>query len=252
MMTGGELVPTGIREELDLTICIPCLNEESRVVPAIENTCAAAREVGCSYEIFVIDDASTDGTSAAVEDFCRRHPDLPVKLHRNPYNLGLARSFVDTAFRGRGKYYRLVCGDNVDSKELIVRILREMGRADLIIPYHATISGKSWPRVALSKFYTWLVNVLSGYRLHYYNGHPIYRRFHVMRWASYNYGFGFQADLVTMLLDEGATHLEVAVAGSHVTKPRESTPLTLRNFVSTGHTLFDITLRRVRRVFFGR
>jgi hypothetical protein len=32
-----------------------------------------------------------------------------------------------------------------------------------------------------------------------------------MRWAPYNYGFGFQADLITMLLEEGADYVEVPV-----------------------------------------
>jgi glycosyltransferase involved in cell wall biosynthesis len=253
-MTTGETSssPGGIREELEVTFCIPCLNEETRVIPTVETVCAAMREVGGSFEIIVVDDGSTDGTAAAVEAFRGKHPDLPVRLHRNPRNMGLARSFVDTAFRGRGRHYRLICGDNVESQETLVRILREKDQADLVIPYHATLEGKSAARIAISNLYTGLVNLLSGYDLHYYNGHPLYRRYHVMRWASYNYGFGFQADLVTMLLDEGATHREIAVDGRHCEKERGTTPLNLRNFVSTGHTLFDISLRRVRRMAFGR
>jgi hypothetical protein len=176
---------------------------------------------------------------------------MPVVLHKNPQNLGLARGFVETAFHGRGRYYRLVCGDNVEPKETMVTLLKMLGRADLILPYYPVLPGKSAVRRSISKTFTFLVDFLSGHQVNYYNGCALYRRFHVMRWAPYNYGFGFQADLITMLLDEGATFVQVPVSGFHYVKEGGKSPLNFRNFVSTGHTLFEIFLRRVRRTIFG-
>lgn len=236
--------------EVELSLFVPCLNEEVRVVSTLRTIHAAMLELGYSYEIIVVDDGSTDRTSAVVQDFITSNPDIPVTLHRNPWNLGLARSFVDTAFRGRGQYYRLICGDDVEPKEAIVTICRNLGKADIIVPYHPVLPGKSRFRSIVSKTYTILVNLISGYSLHYYNGCALYRRFHVMRWAPYNYGFGFQADLITRLLDEGATHFEVPVNVSHLTKAEGRSPLNFRNFVSTGHTLFEMLLRRIRRETF--
>jgi glycosyltransferase involved in cell wall biosynthesis len=239
----------GIREDLDLTLFVPCLNEETRIVPTLETVRDAMAELGNSYEVIVVDDGSTDRTAEVVEEFCRRNPQMPVCLHRNKRNHGLSYSFVDTAFRGRGRYYRLVCGDNVEPKESMIRILREMGKADIIIPYYPSLPGKSRIRKAISRIYTVIVDLLSGYRIRYYNGCALYSRFHVMRWASYNYGFGFQADLITKLLDEGATFLEVPIDGFHLTRDRGSA-LNLRNFISTGHTLFEILLRRIRKIVY--
>lgn len=246
-------VPTEARratDEVDLTILVPCLNEEMRVVPTLQTIEVAMIELGCSYEVIVVDDGSTDCTSAVVEDFIRSNPQMPVRLQRHPRNLGLARTFVDTAFRGRGRFYRLVCGDNVEPKETMVSICRKMGEADIIAPYYPVLPGKSRIRRVISKTYTILVNIISGYSLRYYNGCALYLRYHIMRWAPYNYGFGFQSDLITRLLDEGATYVEVAVTGYHLTKEKGHTPLNFRNFVSTGHTLFEILLRRIRRAMF--
>jgi len=250
--TGRALEPTpaGVREEIDLTIFIPCLNEESRVIPTLETVRAALAESGHTYEVIAVDDGSTDRTAAVIEEFCRANPAMPVRLHRNPRNFGLSRSFVDTAFRGRGRYYRLVCGDNVDSKESMLAMLRLMGRADIIIPHYPVLPGKSRTRKFISRLYTVIVDLLSGNRIKYYNGCALYRRYDVMRWASYNYGFGFQAVLITTLLDEGATYLEVPLSGFHLTKDRGS-PLNLRNFLSTAHALSEIFLRRLRRSFYG-
>jgi glycosyltransferase involved in cell wall biosynthesis len=206
--------------------------------------------LGCSYEVIVADDGSTDRTAAVVEDFIKSNPQMPIRLFRNPYNLGMARTFVDMAFRGRGKYYRTVCGDNVEPQETITAICSKRGEADIIIPYHRLLEGKSAMRRLISKTYTIIVNTITGYSLNYYNGLPLYRRFHVMRWAPYNYGFSCQADLITTLLDQGATYVEVPVEASHQIKDNSVSALHFRNFVSAGHTLFEMMLRRLRRVLF--
>lgn len=247
-----EPVPAGIREEIDLTMFVPCYNEESRITGTLETIKAAMAEVPCTYEVIVVDDGSKDRTCEKVAEFQALNPEMPVILRKNPRNLGLARGFVETAFHGRGRYYRLVCGDNVEPKETMVTLLRMMGQADLVLPYYPVLPGKSAARKTISRTFTFLVDLFSGYSINYYNGCALYRRFHVMRWAPYNYGFGFQADLITMLLDEGATHVQVAVSGSHYVKEGGRSPLNFRNFVSTGHTLFEIFLRRIRRTMFGR
>jgi glycosyltransferase involved in cell wall biosynthesis len=236
---------------VDLTLFVPCLNEERGVVPTLETIRDTLAAYPFTYEVLVVDDGSVDNTSRVVEEFQRANPSMPVFLHRNPRNLGLSRSFVDTAFRGKGKYYRLVCGDNVDSRMSMKAVLNLLGHADIIVPYYPVLPGKSHFRRVVSRMYTMIVDMLSGYHLKYYNGCALYRRFDVMRWAPYNYGFGFQADLITKLLDEKATFLEVPLEGFHLTKDRGKSAVNVRNFISTTHTLLEIFLRRIRRVFYG-
>jgi glycosyltransferase involved in cell wall biosynthesis len=239
-------------DSLDLTICVPCKNEEKNVVGTLDAIVAAVSEVGCSYEIIVIDDGSTDQTSALVVRFQREHPLLQIRLHKNPKNLGLSRTYVNGAFLGRGKYYRYIGGDNAEPKEAIVQILKMMGKADIIIPFHEQLTGKSFSRVAVSKLYTFLVNLLSGYSIHYYNGCAVHLRYNVLRWHSYAYGFGFQADMITLLLQQGATYVQVPVRVGHTNKGRGASPFHIRNFVSTGHTLFEILRRRINIFLFGQ
>ena len=129
------------KDALDLTVLVPCLNEQDRVRPTLETIRAAMQELGRSYEVIVVDDGSTDRTSSVVEEFMKANPQMPVRLHRNRSNLGLARTFVDTSFRGRGKYYRLVCGDNVEPKDTMVSICGKMGEADMILPYYPVLPG---------------------------------------------------------------------------------------------------------------
>ena len=187
-----------------------------------------------------------------VEQYRRAHPDLPIILHRNPTNHGLTRTYVDTAFLGRGTYYRLVCGDNVEPKETLVAVLSRLGRADILIPYHELVLGKRLFRTAVSRLYTFLVNALSGYNLRYYNGLALHLRHNIMRWGPYSFGFGFQAELITRLLDEGATHIEVPVVVTHLEKKGKNSAFSLINCLSVAHTLTEIFIRRVRKSAFKR
>src|SRR5262249_4989143 len=130
--------PTGTLSGTDpeLTIFIACYNEAPDIVPTIETVRDAVADAGCSYEIIVIDDASNDASAEAVRAYRSAHPDAPLRLRVNPVNRGLARNFVEAAFLGRGRYYKLVCGDNVESKDTLVRIFKQRGLADVILPYH--------------------------------------------------------------------------------------------------------------------
>jgi glycosyltransferase involved in cell wall biosynthesis len=230
---------------VDFTLFVPCLNEAPRVEGTLDTVRLAMVEINRSYELLVVDDGSTDGTSVVVESYAARHPEMRIRLHRNPVNQGVAYSFVEAAFMGVGEYFRLIWGDNVEPIETLVSILSQAGKADLIIPYYPIVPGKSGFRMALSGLYTEGVNAISGFRLHYYNGSVLCRRFDAMRWAPHNHGFtGFLADMITQLLAEGATYIEVPVQGKHVNKGGKATPLTLHNFVSTALTLISIFQRR--------
>jgi 2-polyprenyl-3-methyl-5-hydroxy-6-metoxy-1,4-benzoquinol methylase len=237
---------------LDVTMVVPCLNEEHHIGPTLDTIVAAMMELPHSYEVIVVDDGSTDGTSKVVENYVRAHPALPIRLVKHPENRGLTCSYVDCAFLGRGVYYRLVCGDNVEPKETLVACFRSLGKADMIVPYHPEIPGKSRFRRWLSNFYTNVVNLLSGHKIRYYNGLAIHLRYNVMRWGPYSFGFGFQAELITRLLDEGSSYIEIPVAATHKEKSGSNSALNLKNFLSVSHTLLDVWIRRVRKRAFRK
>jgi 2-polyprenyl-3-methyl-5-hydroxy-6-metoxy-1,4-benzoquinol methylase len=232
---------------LDMTLVVPCLNEEHHIAPTLDTVVAAMMELPYSYEVLVVDDGSTDSTAKVVENYMEAHPALPIRLIRHPQNRGLTRSYVDGAFLGRGRYYRLVCGDNAETKEALVACFKQIGKADMVVPYYQQVEGKSAFRMWLSNFYTNLVNMLSGYRIKYYNGLAVHLRYNVMRWGPYSFGFGFQAELITRLLDEGCSYVEVAVNNTHREKSRGNSALNYKNLLSVGHTLLEVFIRRVRK-----
>jgi hypothetical protein len=72
-----------------------------------------------------------------------------------------------------------------------------------------------------------------------------------MRWHPDTHGFGFQAELISRLLDEGFSYVEVPVMGQERTKGHAKA-ITLKNFCSVAHTLLELVIRRLSRKLYGR
>jgi glycosyltransferase involved in cell wall biosynthesis len=233
-----------------LSLFVACYNESGNITGTLETVVAAATRIVPSYEIMVVDDGSRDSSVQEIRQFMAAHPELPIRLLVNPRNEGVANNYAEAAFRSRGEWYRMICGDNVESEETLGTIFGSIGEAELLIPYYVEHPGRAWHRRAISKCYTALVNLLSGEKLHYYNGMPLTRRYYAMRWHSNSHGFGFQADLVTRLLALGATYKEVGVIGRERAGGR-STALNLRNFCSVAHSLQNILIRRISKTVYG-
>ena len=228
---------------VDISFFVPCFNEEHTVTGALDKLDVAARSVGVAYEILVFDDCSLDRTIQVVKDYQARRPDVPLTLFTNAVNRGVSRNFVEGAFHARGRFYRQVCGDDCETLESHAELLRHLGEADLVVPYFTRIEGRKLYRHVISRLYTLLVNAFSGFRLRYYNGCVVYRTADVLRFHVETTGFGYQAELVTRLLNEGRSYVEVPMES----RDREGgSSLSVRGFFSVWHTLVKISLRRLR------
>src|SRR5262249_27386935 len=128
---GRPLFPS----EIDITFFVPCYNEEENVRGAIDKLAAVAATLKLSHEVIVFDDCSQDGTAEVVRAYQREHPDAPVQLVTCAVNQGVSRNFVEGAFRGRGRYYRLGCGDAIEPIEPPLGLARRIGEGGLSVPY---------------------------------------------------------------------------------------------------------------------
>ena len=224
----------------------PGLHEVAAIIPTPRPLLAALEEAGCTYDIVIIDDASKDRSVALIQQFMAEHPEAPITLVRNEFNQGLGVNYVEAAFLGRGRYYRAICGDDVESRVTLVSVFERLGEADILLTYHADASARPWGRRVISRSYTRLVNLLSGCKIRYYNGLAVLPRYDVMRWHPNSPGFGFQADLVTRLLYMKRNVFEIPV----IPKERadgKSSALKFKNVCSVAHSLLEIFIRRLGR-----
>ena len=229
---------------VDLTLFVSCYNEEEFITDTLNVIVGAMKIIARTYEILVIDDGSKDQSVALVQKYIAEHPELNIILRVNKKNKGLAQNYVDGAFIGRGKYYRLICGDNAEPIETIVQVLQCIGDADIIVPYYVSAQGKSAHRQFISKSFTRVINLVSGNKINYYNGLHVHLRFNIMRWYPNTRGFGFQAGLLCTLLDRGFTYKQVPV----VTIERRGgagNALNWKNLRSVMHTILGVLFQRL-------
>jgi glycosyltransferase involved in cell wall biosynthesis len=86
---------------LDVTVVLPCFNEQDHVVAELERISAALDASPFSYELLVIDDASTDGTLEVLRQAQGRFPQMRLMpFHRNGGS-GTARRIGTQQARGR-------------------------------------------------------------------------------------------------------------------------------------------------------
>ena len=81
-----------------LTVAVSCYNEADFIGTTLDTVVRSVSEIGCTYEIIVVDDASRDNSVLKVQQYISSHPDTPIGLQANSINRGLGNIFVDAAF----------------------------------------------------------------------------------------------------------------------------------------------------------
>jgi glycosyltransferase involved in cell wall biosynthesis len=244
----GTIVNASATNTNSVTFFVPCYNEERNIVSVLKKLENVAQGLRLKFEILIFDDCSKDGTLGVVRAYQQSNPQVPLRIFSNDVNQGIAKNFVEGAFHGTCDYYRMVCGDDVESVETLRTLLEHIGKADMVIPYHTRVRGRTLWRRILSRTYTILVNFASGRHLHYYNGLPIFRRRDVMRFHVEANGSGHQAEFLLRLLQEGRSFVEIPVTA----EDHSSGSLNFRNFVSVGYSIFKIVIGRIRNLSRGQ
>lgn len=106
-MTSAEQVPVPARHSepahastLDVTVVLPCYNEEAHVRQEIERICAALDASGHTYELLAVDDASTDTTLEVLRAAEASFPHLKVVALRRNGGSGTVRRLGSRIARG--------------------------------------------------------------------------------------------------------------------------------------------------------
>ena len=131
-----------------VSVVIPALNEEA----AIGTTVKKILELYPEFEVIVVDDGSSDGTSRVAEA-------AGARVIRHPYNIGNGAA-VKTGIRSAsGDYVVLMDGDGQHAPEDIKQLLAEAARYDMVV-------GARDPRGQASlgrRIANWCYNRLASY-----------------------------------------------------------------------------------------
>lgn len=115
--------------ELDVTVVLPAFNEVGHVRDEVDRISAALKDTEYTFEILVVDDGSTDGTSEAVEG-------LPfVRVLRFPINRGSGTARRIGTAQAHGRYVAWTDADMTYPNQRIPELIDILatGRAHQVV-----------------------------------------------------------------------------------------------------------------------
>lgn len=108
----------------ELTVAICAHNAETRIPMVLESLAAARAETDFVWELLVVDNASTDRTSAIAEALCAKHR-LPLRLLQEP-EAGLANARRTAACAARAEILCFLDDDNIVAPDYLKSALAFM------------------------------------------------------------------------------------------------------------------------------
>jgi glycosyltransferase involved in cell wall biosynthesis len=111
-----------------VSIIMPAYNEAGRIAESIEETVRTFNEFGCSWELIVMDDGSSDDTYERALEVSKKYPDRVI-VRKNPYNLGKGRAIKKSLHYVTGDYMVFLDAD-MDLHPLQVQTLFDIMRLD--------------------------------------------------------------------------------------------------------------------------
>jgi glycosyltransferase involved in cell wall biosynthesis len=146
-----------------VSIIMPAYNEGSRIAFSIEETVKTFKEFGCSWELIIVDDQSTDDTYEKAIALSRKYPNH-VMVKRNFYNLGKGRAIKKALHYVSGEYIVFLDAD-MDLHPIQIQTLFDIMRlddADVVIGsklHPNSVVIYPWHRRIISLVYFCLVKV---------------------------------------------------------------------------------------------
>jgi dolichol-phosphate mannosyltransferase len=148
-----------------VSVIVPTWNERENIGPLLDAICKAL--TGHAFEVLVVDDASPDGTGAAVDERARRYP--CVQLVRRSGKLGLSSAVMEGVARSGGQVVVMMDADFSHDPRLLPALLHQVrAGSDIAIGSRYAAGGNlhGWPlhRRVGSRVFTWSARALFGIR----------------------------------------------------------------------------------------
>jgi glycosyltransferase involved in cell wall biosynthesis len=162
---------------MKVSIVVPVYNEKPTLAEVVRRVAEAPLPDGMTREIIVVNDGSTDGTGAVLEDLAAIYPTLIS--HDSAVNAGKGSALRIGIARATGDIILVQDGDLEYNPEEYPRILQPIvtGAARIVYGsrFQTSVSGMRWSNWLANRLLTWTANVL--YRAHLTDEATAYKAF---------------------------------------------------------------------------
>jgi len=146
----------------ELSLVIPCHNEEKNLPPLLGAIHAALDPLGLNYEVVITDDCSMDNSWTVLKRLAANDPRL--RIQRFKFNCGESAASWAGMEIAQGRYIATLDADLQNDPKDLPDMLGALTQADCVCGTRVTSRGQgdSWLRIASSRIANWVRNKLSG------------------------------------------------------------------------------------------
>ncbi|MFT6068485.1 MAG: glycosyltransferase involved in cell wall biosynthesis [Bacteriovoracaceae bacterium] len=189
-----------------ITVIIPALNEEHNLGPTVRKVREALPKYYNEYEIVIYNDASTDKTGAVAEKLASEDLKISVIHHKESKNIGYI--FKDGLSKSQSEFIVMIHGQNDIFEESLDILFSQ--KEDLVIPYQVNTNERPFSRAIISKLFVFMVNIMFGVGLKYYNHYVLYKRELVLDFNELTTSYAFQAEILIKIFKRSTpSYIEV-------------------------------------------
>lgn len=151
----------------ELSIVVPIYNEVGSLRHLIDAIATLATSTQMSYEMVLVDDGSTDGSTALLQTEASDRPDLRAVILRRNY--GQTAAMAAGFHYARGQIIITMDGDLQNDPEDIPTLLDKLNEGyDMVSGWRKNRQDAALTRLLPSRIANWLIGMVTGVRLHDY------------------------------------------------------------------------------------
>ena len=196
----------------DLSLVIPCYNEQDNLRPLITAIRAAVEPLKLSYEVVITDDCSKDKSWETLKELAGSDP--RIRVQRFAFNCGESAASWAGLKAARGQYLFTLDADLQNDPKDLPKFLEALKQFDCVCGTRVESRGKgdNFIRIASSRIANWVRNKLSGENIS--DAGCTYRAFRRECIAEIKFFKGAHRFLPTLIKMEGFTVTEIPVTNN--------------------------------------
>ncbi len=187
----------------DISFIIPAYNEATTLKKTLDDLFNATEKIDAlSFEVIVIDDASTDSTAAVLSSIKK------ITVLRNPYNLGYGASLKRGIREASGKWIFITDADGTYPLSLLPQLTTHMKEYDMIVGSRTTGVNEDSPfRKPAKAFLNKFASYLAGFKIPDLNsGMRLFKKDLCLEfWSFYPQRFSFTSTITMAFVKSGYT-----------------------------------------------